>query len=193
MQKIWIVILLVGVIVLGGCKTIQNSPTSEQANLAQQEQLVEEQTDEDQVLSSGETALFVAATNDYLDIVQKLINLGFDLKNIDGKEVVVPLDVNEVNEKWGITALFEASALGYLDVVETLLAAGADPNITNKGGGTALMVASERGHLKIVEALLAAGADVNAVTKYGETALSIATQKGHTQIVKLLRQAGAKK
>jgi ankyrin repeat protein len=158
-------------------------------------------------------ALYQAAENGHLDLVQQLVDHGVD-----------------VNARWaGSVALSGAAYSGRTDVVKYLLRRGADVNAvdTNTGGqgetpllyatrssaenslgivtlllkaGASVVAQDERGttglmnaldHPDIVSLLLANGADVNARTKSQATALMYAAGRHHAKLIKVLVDKGA--
>lgn len=109
----------------------------------------------------GHTLLYIAAKNNYADIVQVLI-----------KEKV---DLNKSNFT-GSTALTCATFYDHIEIAIALIQAGADLNIQNRptwGQTTALMIAVRKWSLTLIlmKALLKAGADPNLQGDYGVTAL----------------------
>ena len=129
----------------------------------------------------GNTALMLAARNDYLDIVKLLINKETNLtaKNNDGN-----------------TALMMAVRRGYLGIVNLLIDKGADINAKDNDGETALMYAVEMsnldmGNLDMVNLLIDKGADIFVKNKDGDTALILAASWGNLGIVNLLIDKGA--
>lgn len=78
--------------------------------------------------------LSAAAANDHWDVVNHLINAGFDVNTTDQK---------------GETILMQAAAKGVLPIVEQLVAIGADPSLKNNGGETAAQIAAAAGHKEI--------------------------------------------
>ncbi|GMH92305.1 hypothetical protein TrVE_jg7552 [Triparma verrucosa] len=125
----------------------------------------------------GRTALYKAAWEGHLDVVQAL--------------VTAKADLNKANTD-GCTPLLIAAYNGHLNVVQALVAAEADVDKAKTDDGrTPLWTAAYEGHLDVVQALVAAKADVNKAA--GEwTPLRIATQNNHTSIVACLKSAGAK-
>lgn len=126
------------------------------------------------------TALYVAAQNGHVDIVNALL--------------AADADVNQKSMQ-GYTALIKASQKGHLEVVRALIEAGAEVNAKGEWQGregiTPLITAALNGHREIVETLLTANAQVNLAMVDGATALTTATMAGEPQIMKLLLDAGA--
>ena len=155
----------------------------------------------------GDTALVHAAFNDYLPVVQTLLEAGVDLTGISGGAAVnaaagnghgdildalleAGADKDARDEKGG-TPLQHAAYFGRLPMVKTLVAARADVNIADKEGSTALHVASWKGHEEVVDALLDAGAEKDVRDDTGQTPLSSAAEVGHLPVVKNLLAARA--
>ncbi len=124
----------------------------------------------------GNTALIIAASRGYTEIVDLLIKAKANL-NIRGQ--------------YGCTALMEASAKGHKYIVNFLISGEADLNLQNEYGYTALMEAAVRGHKQVVELLIKAKADLNKQDRSGYTALMRASIKGDKDIVQLLVNAEA--
>jgi ankyrin repeat protein len=155
---------------------------------------------DERVINYYETPLTLAATFDYVDIGQILINHGANINRVD-KHGITPLmkasennnikfvtfllkqpqiDVN-VQGRHGLTALIKATSK---DIVYLLLNAGADPNIADADNQNALMT-----HVSdpdILEALLNRGANVNAQDKRGDTVLDLAINHRYLTSVSLI-------
>ncbi len=86
-----------------------------------------------------------------------------------------------------------AARAGDLRAIDRLLAAGADPDLRDRGpnGWTPLMHAVHKGQAAAVERLLAGGARADATSDNGTTALMLAAGQGETAIVRRLLAAGA--
>ena len=126
---------------------------------------------------TGMTPLLLAAHNDDLPAVKRLLASGADPKAAN---------------RYGITPLLEAANSGDGAMMEALIKAGADVNAAFGEGETPLMTASRTGSVQGVKAMLAAGANVNAADTYrGETALMRAVAENHAEVAKLLVAAGA--
>ena len=88
---------------------------------------------------TGETALWVAASTNRLDILKLLLAqplIDIDYANTDG-----------------LTPLMIAVHFGYLDLVEELLSAGADLHKTDNSGMTALGIAQTKDHTQVITLL----------------------------------------
>ena len=95
--------------------------------------------------NEGRTALYKAALNGHLDVVQAL--------------VAAKADVNKGKTTGGATPLFVAAQEGHLDVVQALVAAEADVNKAKTDGWAPLRVANHFNHTSIAACLKSAGAD----------------------------------
>ena len=120
----------------------------------------------------GETALFIAASQGWVEIVEALLAGGAN---------------PNIQEEYGKTALFSPVALGAQKTVKILLAYGADPNIQDDFGDSALHWAAYNGHAATADLLLIYSADPNIQNKeYGDTALHNAVRMGRKKTVKIL-------
>jgi len=158
-------------------------------------------------------ALYQAAENGQLDLVQQLVARGVDVNArwagsvalagaaYSGRTDVVKYllgrgaDANAVDRNTGgqgETPLLYAArgnAGNSLEIVTLLLNAGASALAQDQRGTTALMNALD--HPDIVYLLLAHGADVNARTKSQATALMYAAGRHHPELIKMLVDKGA--
>ncbi|CAN0292326.1 unnamed protein product, partial [Scytosiphon promiscuus] len=125
----------------------------------------------------GHTALHVAASRGWGEIVDALLAGGADKEALDNR---------------GYTPLIWVAEQGHLPVTEALLYAGADVNISGgDDGSTALHWASREGHGGIRDALLACGAHRDVLDTRGLTPLMEAAARDHLQVVGALLVAGA--
>lgn len=83
----------------------------------------------------GVTALYVAASNGYVDVVKVLVSIG--------------ANVNTLNSVDGSFPLYGAAYFGRLDCVKYLLSAGANPVLTWKNT-TSTQAAETAGHKEVV-------------------------------------------
>ncbi|MCH9757221.1 MAG: ankyrin repeat domain-containing protein [Gammaproteobacteria bacterium] len=161
--------------------------------------------------NNGFTALMIASSNGYIDIVkvllndkkvnplQKTTNGGFNALMLASKNRMTLLDTiklllldgridpnEEANDTF--TTLMMATEFGHPDIVQALLDdTRADPNQYTLRGSTALMIASARGQLDIAKLLLADGrTDPNQRDNGGFTALMMAAEFDHPDVVKFL-------
>lgn len=126
-----------------------------------------------EVTSDESSALLIAASKGYLEIVELLLEQKHDLIN-----------VKNILES---TPLIMACAHGYYNIAKLLLDKGADQSLTTNDGDTPLIAAANKGHKDIVQLLLNQSTDqINAQTVYGETALMLALDKKHFDIAELL-------
>eukprot|EP00240_Pyramimonas_obovata_P001721 CAMPEP_0118933626 /NCGR_PEP_ID=MMETSP1169-20130426/12088_1 /TAXON_ID=36882 /ORGANISM="Pyramimonas obovata, Strain CCMP722" /LENGTH=499 /DNA_ID=CAMNT_0006876409 /DNA_START=128 /DNA_END=1629 /DNA_ORIENTATION=+ len=131
-----------------------------------------------QVETEGSTALWVAASEGYSEVVTSMLNLG--------------ADPNQPNN-YQRTPLMAAALQGHAATCEILITNGADATLADENGETALYMASNNGHAGVVEVILkSAGPEyVNQGNAEGETPLIAAAWNGHTDVVELLLGKGA--
>ena len=134
--------------------------------------LVEHGAGVNEVDQFGESALWRAAENARVAVVEALLQAG--------------AYVNTANRQ-GKTALWQAAADGREDVVEALVRAGADVNKAHRRGDTPLIVAANKA---IATMLIERGADVNAANNRGQSAVWRAAHS-REDVVEVLLQAGA--
>ena len=123
----------------------------------------------DTLAFGGETVLFAAARNGFLDVARSLVDAGASLHH---------------RFRGVFTPLYIASWQGHLEVVRLFVDAGADPN-------QGLCAAAFRGHAAVVQFLLNRGADVNAPDEHDQLPAEIACAEGHLEVTRLLLHAQA--
>jgi uncharacterized protein len=125
----------------------------------------------------GTTALHWAVHHDDVDLVDRLIAAGANVK---------------ATNQYGVTPLAEAAVVGNVTVLGKLLNAGADINAANDEGQTALMAVSRTGNVEAAQLLIGRGADVNAAEKWrGQTALMWTAAECLPEMAKVLVEHGA--
>lgn len=136
----------------------------------------------------GNSALMVASSKGYTEIVKLLIDNGADVNKrscIGSTALYSALD----SEEWGVIKNQS------LKIVALLINAGADVNVKDFHGSTPLSIAAARGYYNIVQLLLVNGANVNEREPgpfgSGSTALDMAEMGGHKNVMNLLRTYGA--
>ena len=159
--------------------------------------------------NSGWTALTLAASENYTEIMQLLIAAGADI-NAKGNEEFTPLmwaaheghtksvqilidkkaDLNARDNR-GWTALKCAEKNNHPEIVRILVNSGADINIRYDEGWTALLRAVDNSHPETARILIEAGADVDACNVNGYTAIMSAVRQGLPEIVRILIAARA--
>jgi ankyrin repeat protein len=87
----------------------------------------------------------------------------------------------------GVTPLQSAVAGGHLEIIRLLLAAGASPNVRERGGYTPLHAAAQNGDVEIVRCLIFGGANVDATSDNDEKPLDMALKSGHDEVANLLK------
>ncbi|MDP2248392.1 MAG: ankyrin repeat domain-containing protein [Nitrosomonadales bacterium] len=122
---------------------------------------------------NGMTALHLAARNNNITLVKKLINSD--------------ADIDDISEEGTALAL----SLRHKDIVELLIKNKADPNIADKYGITPLIIASKNSDKTVISQLIHVGAEVNAESKNGETALQNAASHGYFSAAEILLNNGA--
>ncbi|CAJ1406924.1 unnamed protein product [Effrenium voratum] len=123
------------------------------------------------------TALHGAAQYGHSEVVQKLIDWG--------------ADVNQLQFGTDATALTLAAQKGWLEVASILLENGADIEARDMTGRTALSWAAEMGHLHVVEELLEREAHIDLPDRKGMTPLMYTAGIGQVAVAQKLIEAGA--
>jgi len=149
------------------------------------------------------TALSLAASKGYSDIVTQLIRAGADYQadmmdaiNFGDERAAVNViqaapDVN-FRIAGGKTPLIQAAYKGRVSAVRALIARKAQLDLRDIWGFSAQLYAAQEGHSEILRDLIAAGANVNLRTWDSFSSLEAARRKGRTEIVEMLGKAGAK-
>lgn len=124
---------------------------------------------------SGETALYVAAEYEYVDVVKVLVEY-YDLVTAS------------IKARNGFDAFHIAAKQGDLEILKVLLEALPDLSMTtDTSNTTALHTAATQGHIEVVNFLLESGSSLAAIAKSnGKTALHSAARNGHVEVVKAL-------
>lgn len=126
--------------------------------------------------TSVATPMLLAAYEGHLEIVEKLLNAGRDVHEIDENENL---------------ALHVAAKRGHSQVVEFLLDRGAAINLGDTSGFSALHMAVLYRKLDVVDLLIKRGADVDLINTHGKTPLNLSLTRGHQAITQALLDAGA--
>jgi ankyrin repeat protein len=129
-----------------------------------------------------QTALYVASSRGYAEVVRSLIDHGANLNVECG-------DQYGWRVKW--TPIHVASNNGRLEVARLLLGRGAGVNYKDKRGKSALHIASRHASNNLVRLLLDHGANADGLDNVGKTALHDASSDGRITIVKSLLEYGA--
>ena len=151
-------------------------------------------------------ALYLATTNQQIDVVKLLLKHGADPNLGQNKPLNAAcskgdLELVEILMEHGAklqipsgndknTELVEASKGDNLQLVEYLISKGADVNYAN-GKNSAITAACEYSSVEMVELLLNCGADVNLVTSTGDTGLIVACERDEAVLVRVLVGRGA--
>ncbi|MFD7440336.1 ankyrin repeat domain-containing protein [Streptomyces sp. NPDC059909] len=127
----------------------------------------------------GQTALYLAASQDRPGTVRLLLAAGADPDRPSGPEAdELPLCGTAV---WGHT-----------EVMSALLAAGARPDLEEEAGVRALTWACRQGRAEVADLLLASGADPDLPGPGGEPPLVTAARRGSPSCVRALLRHGAR-
>src|SRR5262249_7890376 len=139
--------------------------------------MIDKRTDVNTPEADGTTALHWAVHQNDLDLVDRLLKAGANVK---------------AENNYGVTPMSEAAVVGNAAMIERLVKAGADVASANADGQTALMVVARTSDVEAARVLLQHGAKVNAVEKWhGQTALMWAVAQNQPAMVKALVAAGA--
>lgn len=139
--------------------------------------LLQQKLDVNAPEADGTTALHWAVRSDDLDLADRLIKAGANVKTAN---------------RYGITPLNLAGVNGSASMIDRLLKAGADANEVTTEGETALMTVARTGSVPAAKVLLANGAKVDAKeTWQGQTALVWAVAQKHPEMAKELIAHGA--
>ncbi|MBA0761904.1 hypothetical protein Gotri_024479, partial [Gossypium trilobum] len=124
---------------------------------------------------SGETALYIATENGYVDLVKEMINY-YDLSDAG------------IKARNGFDAFHIAAKQGDLEILKVLLAVHPELAMTvDLSNTTALHTAATQGHIEIVNFLLEVGSGLATIARSnGKTALHSAARNGHVEVVKAL-------
>ncbi|XP_018654746.1 putative multiple ankyrin repeats single kh domain protein [Schistosoma mansoni] len=162
--------------------------------------------------SSMETALTLACSGGFVDLVRLLLERGADKEHRDKKShtplhtavcanqrSVVSLlldygaDIEAQVDRTKDTALSIACSHGKLEIVEELLNRGANKEHRNISDYTPLSLAASGGYVEVIQLLLRHGAEINSRTgsKLGISPLMLASMNGHTVAVRLLLEHGS--
>jgi ankyrin repeat protein len=132
-----------------------------------------------------QTALYIASSRGYAEVVRSLLDRGADLK-----AKCNALDEYGRHVQW--TPLLVALEKGRPEIARMLLERGVDVNYMDNRGSSPLHIARRRTSIDLVQLLLDHGANINASDTWrGETVLHDASSKGHITVVKLLLEHGA--
>ncbi|STX81676.1 ankyrin repeat-containing protein [Legionella busanensis] len=152
----------------------------------------------------GQTPLYIAVENNFIQMFTILVEKGVDLNKGDASEVTpislaVELgyistfiflaekgaNLNKPDIK-GVTPLMAAARLRHLSVITILAEKGADFDQADKDGVTAAMIAAAIGDASVMTALIKGRADINKVTEDGTTPTFIAAKRGHVAVIEIL-------
>ena len=161
---------------------------------------------------SQETALIIACSKGYLNVVKMLLSKDANLEHKDkkgfnsllhaassGHDVIIDLllekgaKIEAEVDRTKDTALSLACANGHIKVIDMLLNRGANKEHRNVSDYSPLSQAASNGNIEAMELLLHHGAEINSRTnsKLGISPLMLAAMNGHIQAVKLLLERGS--
>jgi len=155
--------------------------------------LLEHGADTETRSNRDQTALYMASSRGYADVMRSLIDRGADLN-------AICKDYDEYDNHVEWTPLHVAISKEHRDIAILLLERGADTETWSGQDQTALYMASDRGCADIVQQLISHGADLNGESKeFGEyyciivkwTPLHVASRDGKPPITKMLLEHGA--
>ena len=129
----------------------------------------------------GRTALDLAYSKEYVEVVCLLLATGAD-------EAWVRSNLSDDGSG---TVLHWAAKKGRVDAVQSLLRMGVDKDLPDSRGRTALHIGSEAGNAGLVRCLLAAAASLDMADHRGMTALHYAAGRGHKEVACFLLQGRA--
>ena len=155
----------------------------------------------------------MAAVKGWEDVVDLLINLGFDPEKEAGQHRSTPLALattcrstsvvkrllkSKVNvnciEADGQTPLVEAALQNQMEIIALLIEAGVDVNIRGRDGSTALFNAVYHENKDLIEMLLDRDADITSEAKLGDylrfTPLHLAAAKNSHAIIRMFKCKG---
>jgi uncharacterized protein len=139
--------------------------------------LLQKRVDVNVAEPDGTTALHWAVRLDDLNLVNRLIRAGANVK---------------ASNRYGVTPIQLACMNGSASAVSRLLEGGESANATGPYGETALMVCARTGKPEAAKVLITHGALVDVVESWrGQTALMWAAAQGHPEMMKVLIEAGA--
>jgi ankyrin repeat protein len=158
--------------------------------------------------NQGFSPLAAAAHGGYTDLIQPLVDAGFDassslyhavraddLPDRDGNLPVIRelircgADVDYRDPTWGYV-LDGALLLKKPDVLGILLEAGADISKTNDGAPVLHVAAKRAVAAEFIEPLIKHGADIRALDRKNQTALHAAVERGGIDTIQALLDAG---
>jgi ankyrin repeat protein len=212
-SQISTVVLMLGLLVLGGCNAVQPIHTAAlEGDLVKVRELAHKGNNINQKSSAadsyeGFTPLHMAINNGHKDVALYLIKGGAQV-NVAGKIGRTPLHLAAYNgmpqvakllvsrggnvkasSSDGATPLHSAaiSIKNNIQLLELLLSKGADVN-SGRGTkiGTPLILAAKYGDVDVARILVNNGADINAQDASGNSALHIASQFGRLDFVNYL-------
>ena len=154
--------------------------------------LIQNECDLNKMDDYGRSALYLAAANDYADVVKYLT---------EQANCLLTCFLYGINEE-GLSAKIEkdsplhrACEKGYLSVVQKLIQAGADVNLCINDqqllfGDAPMHRAAKQGHADVVKFLVDSGAKMEIVNDDTNTPMHLAAYVGRVEVVQYLVMAG---
>jgi ankyrin repeat protein len=124
-----------------------------------------------------ETALFLAATGNHADVMELLIEAGFDIE----KETPLGLRISGAS-----TPLTIASFYGHQAAVRLLIENKANVNAMNGSGTLPLHAACLSDDVRTIQLLLDGGADIDGINRDGIPVIHYAAARNSVEVVRLL-------
>ena len=140
--------------------------------------------------TSGRTAILLAASNNHLAVITRLLNFGEKGDQIDFKGngiwhlLAMSEFTNDSNQK---DVESEKKVGDEFLVMKNLIAKDATLNSINNSGETPLMIAVKREEITKIKDLIALGASIEELSPEGLNALKIAENSGNEEIINLLK------
>ncbi|EAX89791.1 hypothetical protein TVAG_366950 [Trichomonas vaginalis G3] len=143
---------------IDNCKFLLNSVEDKQSILSSKD-------------NTKQTALHIAAQNNYKEMVEFLISQGIEINAIDN---------------FGKTPLHQAAYFNFKEIVNILVLHGAEINRRNNEMKTPLQKAAENNSIGALEVLLSHGANINEKDNLGKTALHYMIEFNNQKIAEML-------
>lgn len=140
-------------------------------DIAGVEQLIASGFDVDCELKYGSSALMIAASRGYAEMIEVLAKAGAKMNR---------------RNRFGVSALMESVEKGKIDCIRKLVEHGAEINMPHNNGTTVLLAATMRRDVKTIKALLELGACKETANFDGWTPLKWATSESNQSLIDVL-------